>query len=116
MFANVTVQAGEPRDIVAVPRTAVSFSLYGDSVFVASPAPPASGGAQAAGAPEKKLFKIERRFVRTGEMHDADVAILQGVSAGETVISEGQIKLQNGALVTIDPKAVLQPPAIRQKE
>jgi len=116
MFANVTVQAGEPRDIVAVPRTAVSFSLYGDSVFVATPAPPPSGGAQAAAAPEKKLFKIERRFIRTGETHDLDVAVLEGLKAGETVISEGQIKLQNGALVTIDPKAVLQPPAIRQKE
>ena len=28
MFANVTVLAGEPRDVVTVPRTAVTFSLY----------------------------------------------------------------------------------------
>ena len=33
MFANVVVLAGDPRDVVTVPRTAVTYSLYGDSVY-----------------------------------------------------------------------------------
>lgn len=34
MFANVTVLAGEAQPVVTVPRTAVSYSLYGDSIYV----------------------------------------------------------------------------------
>ena len=34
MFANVAVLAGEAQPVVTVPRTAVSYSLYGDSVYV----------------------------------------------------------------------------------
>ena len=32
MFANVAVLAGEPKELVTVPRTAVTYGLYGDSV------------------------------------------------------------------------------------
>ena len=48
MFANVTVHAGEPIDVVTVPRTAVTYSLYGDSVYVVKPAPAKEGQAQGA--------------------------------------------------------------------
>ena len=34
MFANVTVLVGEPQTVVTVPRTAVTYSLYGDSLYV----------------------------------------------------------------------------------
>ena len=38
MYANVLVEAGAPHDVVTVPQTAVTYSLYGDSVFVVVPA------------------------------------------------------------------------------
>ena len=118
MYANVNVIAGAPRDVVVVPRTAVTFSLYGDSVFVLTPkpdVPPASGSAQAAPA-GPKVMVATRRFVRTGEAKEDQVAILQGLKAGEVVVSEGQIKLQNGASVVVDPKAKLVPPVDRPRE
>ena len=34
MFANVGVLEGKPKDLVTVPRTAVTYGLYGDSVWV----------------------------------------------------------------------------------
>jgi membrane fusion protein (multidrug efflux system) len=34
MFANVTVLVGDATDVVTVPRTAIAYSLYGDSVYV----------------------------------------------------------------------------------
>lgn len=121
MFTNVAVIAGAPHDVVAVPRTAVSFSLYGDSVYVLTPKPPEAqpGSAQAAPASStstKPVFVATRRFVRTGESKDGRIEILDGLKAGETVVAEGQIKLQNGAAVVIDPKAKLLPPDVRPKE
>ena len=37
MFANVNVLAGEPHKVMTLPRTAITYSLYGDSVFVVKP-------------------------------------------------------------------------------
>ena len=126
MFSNVEVIAGAAGDVVVLPRTAVSFSLYGDSVYVLTPKPPAAkpGSAEAAAtssnAPKdasgKPIMVATRRFVRTGEVKGDEVAILDGVKPGETVIAEGQIKLQNGADVVIDPNARLVAPAVPAKE
>ena len=126
MFSNVEVIAGAAGDVIVLPRTAVSFSLYGDSVYVLTPKPPAAkpGSAEAAAtssnAPKdasgKPIMVATRRFVRTGEVKGDEVAILDGVKPGETVIAEGQIKLQNGADVVIDPNARLVAPAVPSKE
>lgn len=128
MFTNVEVLAGAPRDVTAVPRTAVSFSLYGDSIFVVVPKPrdaaaaASSGSAQAApatppsGADPKPQYLVEKRFVRTGDIKGNQIAVLEGVKPGETVVAEGQIKLLNGATVVVDPNARLVPPAVLPKE
>ncbi|MBV9704855.1 MAG: efflux RND transporter periplasmic adaptor subunit [Methylobacteriaceae bacterium] len=135
MFANVNVVAGTEREVVTVPRTAVTYSLYGDSVFVVKAAPPApaapapgsaqggpaaaAGPAQAAtpaAPPAEEALIAERRFVRTGETRADRVAIVEGVAAGERVVTAGQIKLQPNARVRIDPNANLQPQPVRPKE
>ena len=126
MFSNVEVIAGAAGGVVVLPRTAVSFSLYGDSVYVLTPKPPVAkpGSAQAAETAQatpkeasgKPIMVATRRFVRTGEVKGDEVAILDGIKPGETVIAEGQIKLQNGADVVVDPSARLIAPAVMPKE
>ena len=116
MFANVTVLAGEPREVVTVPRTAVTFSLYGDSVYVAKPAPAQQGEAQAAAADAAPPLVVERRFVRTGEMREDRVAIASGVAAGELVVTTGQLKLNPGASIHIDNSQPLLRPEPRPKQ
>lgn len=115
MFANVNVIAGEPVATVTLPRTAVNYSLYGDNVYVVVPAPSDSGSAQAAPLTDVPQ-EIERRFVRLGEIRGDRVAILEGIKPGETVVTEGQLKLQAGTKVRVDPNARLEPPPIRPKE
>ncbi|GAC1337113.1 MAG: efflux RND transporter periplasmic adaptor subunit [Beijerinckiaceae bacterium] len=115
MFANVSVLAGTPQDVVTLPRTSITYSLYGDSVYVLSPAPPKPGEAQAAPGSDQ-IFVVERRFVRTGDAREDKVAILEGVKPGEQVITQGQIKLQPNARVRIDPNAGLQAPSPRLRQ
>ena len=116
MFANVNVIAGEPVKVMTVPRTAIAYSLYGDSVFVVEPDSPGGGGAKAALANANAVFKVERRAVHAGDVREDRVAIIDGVEPGETIVAEGQLKLQSGARVRIDPAARLEPPAVRPKE
>jgi membrane fusion protein, multidrug efflux system len=116
MFANVSVIAGAPQKVVTLPRTAVTYSLYGDSVFVVKTFTPDTGGAQAAQANEDAILKVERRVVHAGDIREDRIAIVEGVEPGETIVTEGQLKLQSGARVRIDPAAHLEPPAVRPKE
>jgi membrane fusion protein, multidrug efflux system len=116
MFANVTVLVGEAADTVTVPRTAVTYSLYGDSVYVVQPAPAKEGAAPpAAGSQRTGELIAERRFVRTGQVREDRVAITFGLAAGEQVITTGQLKLNPGASIRIDNAQPLAPPDVRPK-
>lgn len=112
MFANVQVLAGAPEKVVTVPRTAISYSLYGDSVYVVTQAAGEGGAAANKGGD----LVVERRFVRVGETRDGLVSVLEGVSEGERVVTTGQIKLEPGAHVVVDESAGLTPPAQRPRE
>jgi multidrug efflux pump subunit AcrA (membrane-fusion protein) len=124
MFANVTVLVGDPRDVVTVPRTAVTYSLYGDSIYVVKPAPagdaaPSAAGSAAAAAPGQPAapaLVVERRFVRTGQVRDDRVAVTFGLEAGEDVVTTGQLKLNPGASVLIDNSQTPKPAEDRPKQ
>jgi membrane fusion protein (multidrug efflux system) len=116
MFANVVVLVGAPRGVVTVPRTAITYSLYGDSIYVVSPAPGSQGtGADGAGNAERKLV-AERRYVKTGQTRDDRAALLTGVKAGEEVVTTGQLKLNPGAAIRIDNTQPLTRPEERPKQ
>ena len=111
MFANVALLVGTGVDVVTLPRTSVTYSLYGDTVFVVKPAPVAAGSAQATPAPADQPLIVERRVVKTGDTRGDRVSVLEGVAAGERVVTEGQLKLQPNARVRIDEAGGLKPPA-----
>jgi membrane fusion protein (multidrug efflux system) len=133
MFANVAVLAGGDKEFVTVPRTAVTYSLYGDSVWVvktdaAKPAETqtptaepvgsavAADAAPAGAAPAAPKLTVERRFVRVGPTQRDRVAILEGIKAGEEVVTSGQLKLQPDAAIKVDNSGALKPPAELPKQ
>lgn len=109
MFANVAVLSDKPTDVITVPRTAVTYSLYGDSVYVVPPTPPAAAAKPDATAPEP--VAIERRFVKTGTAQGNRVSITEGLKSGERVVTSGQIKLNAGSKVIVAAGNPLVPPA-----
>jgi membrane fusion protein, multidrug efflux system len=135
MFANIAVLAGGAKDYVTVPRTAVTYGLYGDSVWVvaesqAEPAPSAppmasaepvasaiASDAMPTGAiAAEKTLTVERRFVRVGPSQGDRAAILEGVKTGERVVTSGQLKLQPGATIKVDNAGALKAPAELPKQ
>jgi membrane fusion protein (multidrug efflux system) len=88
MFAELTIDLDTPVTMVTVPETAVSYSLSGNIVYVIDNT---DDGRTAS-----------PRVVTVGDSRDGLVAILDGVEAGETVVSAGQNKLFRGATVTVD--------------
>jgi membrane fusion protein, multidrug efflux system len=123
MFANVTVLAGEETALVTVPRIAVTFSLYGDSIYVVKDAPAPAGDAKAGqvkgaspAADGEKPLVAERRFVKTGEIREDRVAVLSGLKADEVVITTGQLKINPGASIRVDNAQELQAPKERPRQ
>jgi membrane fusion protein, multidrug efflux system len=113
MFANVEVISGGPEEVVTLPRTAVTYSLYGDSIYVVVEAPAGDGKS---GADKEKQLIVDRRFVRVGETRGDRASILEGVKAGEQVVVSGQIKLRPKAHVRVDNSEPLTPPTKRPLE
>jgi membrane fusion protein (multidrug efflux system) len=89
MFAEVDTVLPLRRDILTLPRTAVTYNPYGESVFVIQEQD--SGG-----------LVVQNRPVKTGATRAGRVEIVAGLQAGERVVSAGQNKLRNGQAVSID--------------
>lgn len=88
MFAEVRTHLPERQGILTVPRTAITYAPYGDSVFVVE---------------DKNGSKIVRRVqVETGDVREGQVEIRSGLEAGQAVVRAGQLKLRNGQTVQID--------------
>ena len=93
MFVNARVVLPPVDDVVSVPETAVDRTLYGDSVFVVT-----ENGTDAQGKPAHKAVQT---FVDTGPVFEGRISITRGVTAGDVVVSSGQLKLQNGSPVIV---------------
>ncbi|PTU76215.1 efflux RND transporter periplasmic adaptor subunit [Pseudomonas mangrovi] len=119
MFANLEVLLPNPQERVVVPETAITFTLYGNSVYVISEQPADKQDPQtesdAASADEPRLV-VERRFVETGERRGARVVVLRGLEAGEQVVTAGQLKIDNGSHVRIEDDPIEQARRNREQQ
>jgi membrane fusion protein (multidrug efflux system) len=94
MYATIDISTGAPLNYVTLPQTAITYSPYGDTVYIVD-----EKGKDASGKPQ---LVARQNFVTTGATRGDQVAVLKGVSEGETVVTSGQIKLHNGSTVLID--------------
>ncbi len=96
-FARVSVQLPDDTPVLVLPATAIVYSPYGDSVYVV---------VERASADGAKQLAVEQRFIRTGAKRGDQVAIVKGLEANEQVVTSGQMKLRNGAAITINNTVV----------
>jgi multidrug efflux system membrane fusion protein len=84
MYANVKVARDGKEQQLTVPETAVTYSAYGDTVFVAQ---------------QGKTLTVKRVAVTLGERSEGRVEIVKGLAAGQQVVASGQLKLMDGMAV-----------------
>jgi len=92
MFAKISTLLPIKDQVLTLPRQAITFNTYGDSVFLIQPGE---------GEQEGQLV-VQRRQVKTGAVRDQEVEVLEGLEAGDQVVSAGQVKLRNGVAVSIE--------------
>jgi membrane fusion protein (multidrug efflux system) len=98
MYANVQIEKGDATTQITLPQSAITYNPYGDTVYVVQ-----KNGTDDKGNP--KLTALQR-FVQLGETRGDQVAVKSGVTAGEEIVTAGQMKLRNGASIVINNKLV----------
>lgn len=124
-FLQVRVELPKEDNVIAIPQTALTTSLYGDYIYTVGPAPkkaaapaadkpaaetpaegakPSEAGAEKPAAPASAApaLTVSQVFVKSGRHFGGIVEITEGVKAGDEVVTAGQNRLSNGAHVTVD--------------
>lgn len=94
MYAQGRIGLPDRANVITVPETAVSYSAYGDSVYVLTPPKPGEDNA----APT-----VRQAYVKTAERVRGRVVVAEGLNAGDQVVTSGQLRLHNGAAVEVIP-------------
>jgi membrane fusion protein (multidrug efflux system) len=107
MFARISIRLADSEQVVVVPRTAIQFAPYGNSVYVITEKEEAveeGADSESDGAEENKepTLIVKRRFVKTGSERGDLVAVIDGLEAGERVATSGLLKLRNDSTVIIN--------------
>lgn len=105
LFAEIEIAIPGDSAVQVIPRTAIKYQPYGNSVFVVAPKVSEDGAAQADDAP----LVVRQRFIKTGEARGDFVAITEGLNAGDQVVTSGLLKLRNDMPVVIDNSLALDP-------
>jgi len=98
-FLRVRIALPSEAGVIAVPQTAVSSTLYGDSIYVVR-----------TGDTESDLT-VEQVFVTVGRRSGARIEVIKGLAAGDQIVTSGQNRLTPGSKVKIDNSVVLDAPA-----
>jgi membrane fusion protein (multidrug efflux system) len=101
MFARVEAVLPQRDSVVALPATAILHAPYGDSVFVVEDKKDEAG--QPVLSMDGKPMKTARQqFVRLGEERGDFVAVADGVTEGQVVVTAGAFKLRNGSNIVVN--------------
>lgn len=101
MFANATVIMPEKQPVLPVIATAVAYATFGNSVFVIE-----EQKNEQSGETEKVL---RQQFVRLGQARGDFIDVIDGLKAGETIVTSGVFKLRSGMKVIIDNTLAPEP-------
>lgn len=92
-FLNVLLTLTTEPNAIVIPSQAIQTGQQGPYVFVVKPD-----------------LTVETRTIVPGLALDGETVVLKGLTAGERVVTEGQIRLVPGALVEVKPPAPVAAP------
>jgi membrane fusion protein, multidrug efflux system len=83
-FVDVTLVLGEEQDRIVAPAAAVQTGQQGDFVFVV-----------------KADRTVDLRVIKIARRDETDAVVESGLAAGETIVTDGQIRLLQGSRVEL---------------
>ena len=102
MFAKANIILPTIEDQIAVPETAINYTLYGETVYIISDQTTDAGDA---------FKQVDQKIIKLGESKDGDIHVLSGLKADDVIVTSGQVRLSNGAHVKLIESDILNKPA-----
>jgi len=106
MFARASIILPTVKNQIVVPQSAISFTLYGQNVYVLKESEETDK--------EGKKVMVKRAkqvVVKAGERRGNDVHVLSGIQAGDEIVLSGQVRLSNDTKVHVVENDALAVPA-----
>lgn len=98
MYVTVEVRSGAQQRYLTLPRTAVTFNPYGETVYLVE-----QRGRDASGKP---VLVAAQKFITVGPSRGDQVAVTAGIREGDLVVTSGQLKLRAGSPVIISSQGL----------
>lgn len=106
MFARASIILPTVKDQIVIPQSAISFTLYGQNVYVLK-----EGEETDKEGNKVKVLRAKQVVVKAGERRGNDVHVLSGIQAGDQIVLSGQVRLSNDTKVHVVENDALAVPA-----
>jgi membrane fusion protein (multidrug efflux system) len=106
MFARASIILPTVKDQIVIPQSAISFTLYGQNVYVLK-----EGEETDKEGNKVKVLRAKQIVVKAGERRGNDVHVLSGIQAGDQIVLSGQVRLSNDTKVHVVENDALAVPA-----
>ena len=101
LFVDVTLTLPKSDEVIVIPSTAIVYAPYGNSIYKVSRNTDEKS--------EQPIGTAKQSFIRIGQRKGDFVSILDGLEAGDEVVSAGGFKLRNDAPVSINNEMAPEP-------
>lgn len=98
MFSAIELEQPVIHNVIAIPTTAISYTMYGDSVFVVQ---------KQENKEHQDVLTVKRVYVVAGETQGNYTVIKKGLQPQQLIVTAGELKLQDGSEVIVDPNNIL---------
>nr|WP_241907636.1 efflux RND transporter periplasmic adaptor subunit [Vibrio splendidus] len=102
MYVDATLITSESDTIVAVPSVAISYSLYGNTVFVLDTSTKKASEHSSNNASPFYEYKVVQRTVEVGPKQGGYVGVVSGLKEGDVVVTSNQHQLKNSGWVLVN--------------
>lgn len=92
MFAKIQVVLPTEENQVIVPQSAVTFALYGESIYIIEEVTDKTG---------KSVKQVKQVVVKVSDRAGNKAKISSGIKADDLIVTSGQVRLSNGSRVKV---------------
>ncbi len=92
MFVDAKVLVGRTQPVIALPASSISYTSYGDFVFIVE---------DVKGPDGNTYLGLRQQIVTLGNSRGDQIAIVDGIKPGEQVVTSGVFKLRSGQAVVV---------------
>jgi len=96
MFADLELSSKRTIEVLTVPETSIFYNIYGEAVYVLEDA-----AEQSPDNSSPDVYRLAARQVKVAYRSGGQAGIVEGLEAGDRVVTAGQLKLYPGLRVKI---------------